>query len=168
MTFLKNGTKSNSDQKIWRTKGLRTNVLLGVISDIQRVCINPEDPMNVRNDPPQGTRPQAGCSSNFLMWIWGEILFQSSKKLPIKSLKPTLNTQERNTRVDMALLSVSYHFENCNLAWLLWQFWRIELKNSTSKNLAKPPFLCSHFCRQGDYIGNYSFRHGHTTIKELK
>ena len=35
----------NSHQKIWRTNDLRTGALLGVISDIHRVCTNPEDPM---------------------------------------------------------------------------------------------------------------------------
>ena len=40
----------NSNQKIWRTNGLRMGTLLGVISDIHRVHTNPEDPMNVRNN----------------------------------------------------------------------------------------------------------------------
>ena len=33
--------------------------MLGVISDIHRVRTNPEDPMDVRNYPQQGTHPQA-------------------------------------------------------------------------------------------------------------
>ena len=41
----------NSYQKIWKTNGLRTGALLAVISDIHRVCTNPEDPMDVRNNP---------------------------------------------------------------------------------------------------------------------
>ena len=42
----------NLHQKIWRINSLRTGALLGVISDIHRVYTNPEDPMDVRNDPP--------------------------------------------------------------------------------------------------------------------
>ena len=42
-------------------------VFLGVIYDIHRVCINPEDPMDVRNDLQQDIRPQAISSANFLM-----------------------------------------------------------------------------------------------------
>ena len=43
------------------------DVLLGVISDIHRVRTNLENLLDVRNDPQQGTGPQAICSSNFLM-----------------------------------------------------------------------------------------------------
>ena len=32
----------------------------------------------------QGTRHEAVCSSNFLMWVWGVILFHSSKKSPVQ------------------------------------------------------------------------------------
>ena len=77
-----------------RTNGVRTGALLGVISDIHRVCTNPEDFMDVRNDPQQGTSLQAVCSSNFLIWIWGMISFHSSK-----STVPTLADEffwERN------------------------------------------------------------------------
>ena len=35
--------------------------LLGVISDIRRVRTNPDDPMDVRNDPHPDTRPQVVC-----------------------------------------------------------------------------------------------------------
>ena len=52
----------NSHKKIWRTKGLRTGVLLGVISDIH--MLGPHQP---RNDPKKDTCPQAVISSNFLM-----------------------------------------------------------------------------------------------------
>ena len=41
--------------------------LLGFIFDINGVHINPENPVNVRNDSQQGNRPQAICSANFLM-----------------------------------------------------------------------------------------------------
>ena len=41
----------SSYQKIWRTNGLKMGALQGVISDIHRVCTNPEDPVDVRNDP---------------------------------------------------------------------------------------------------------------------
>ena len=41
--------------------------LLGVISDILRVLINLEGPIDVRNDPEQDTSPQ----------IWGVFLFHS-------------------------------------------------------------------------------------------
>ena len=40
---------------------------VAVISGIHGVRINQEEAMDVRNDPQQGTRPQAVCSSNFLM-----------------------------------------------------------------------------------------------------
>ena len=36
---------------IWRTNGLRTGTLLGIISDLHRVRINTGDPMDIRNDP---------------------------------------------------------------------------------------------------------------------
>ena len=39
------------------------------------------DPVDVRNDSQQGTRSQAVCYSNFL--IWGVISFHSSKKSPV-------------------------------------------------------------------------------------
>ena len=69
----------NSHQKIWRNNGLRTGVVLGVISDItQRILL-----MDVRSDPQQDTHPQVIISSNFLMWIWGVISFYSSKKSPV-------------------------------------------------------------------------------------
>ena len=74
----------NSHQKIWRTNGLRTGVLLGVISDMHMVHINLEDPMDVRNDLQQDTRPHAVSFSNFLIWVWGVISFHSSKKSPVK------------------------------------------------------------------------------------
>ena len=74
----------NSHQKIWRTYGLRTDALLGVISDILWVSANPVD---VKNYLQQGNRPQAACSSNFLMWVWGMISFHSSKKSPVISLE---------------------------------------------------------------------------------
>ena len=40
--------------------------MLGFISDIHRVRTTLEDPVDVRNKPQQGTRPQAVSSSNFL------------------------------------------------------------------------------------------------------
>ena len=53
--------------------------LLGVIYDIHRVRTNLEDPMDVRNDPQLGTRPQAACSSNFWRLIRGVILILFKK-----------------------------------------------------------------------------------------
>ena len=50
-----------------RTNGLKMSAILGVISDIHMVHTNLEDPVDVRNDPQQGTHPQAIRSSNFLM-----------------------------------------------------------------------------------------------------
>ena len=85
---MERNNSPNSHQKIWRTNSLRMRVLLEVISDIHRVRINPEDPMDVRNDPQQDTCPQAVSSSNFLMWIWGVISFHSSKKSLVKELLP--------------------------------------------------------------------------------
>ena len=79
----------NSHQKIWRTNCLRTGVLLGVISNNHRVRINPEDPMDVRNDPPKGTHPQDISASNFLMWIWWVISFHSLKKSPVLKHTPS-------------------------------------------------------------------------------
>ena len=71
---------SNSNKKIWRTNGLRTGVLLGVISNMHRVHINLEDPMDVRNDLQQGNCFQAVCFSHFFMRIWGviSILFEKT------------------------------------------------------------------------------------------
>ena len=46
---------------------LMMGVLLRVISDIHRIRINPEDPMDVRNDPQQDTCSQAVTSSNWRM-----------------------------------------------------------------------------------------------------
>lgn len=48
--------------------------MLGVISDIQKVSINPKDPVDIRNEPQYGTRPQAVCRLTFQMWIW-EVIF---------------------------------------------------------------------------------------------
>ena len=45
-------------------------VLLEVISDIHRVLWVNADPMDVRNDSQQDTRPQAVSSSNFLCEFW--------------------------------------------------------------------------------------------------
>ena len=64
-----------SYQKIWRTTGLKTGALLVVISDIHRVLWVSSD----TDDVSQGTHPPAVCFSNFLMWIWGVISFQSPK-----------------------------------------------------------------------------------------
>ena len=57
----------------------------GVLSDIHWVCINPEDPMDVRNDTQQDSRPQAVSFSNFLMSIWGVISICFEKPLPVIS-----------------------------------------------------------------------------------
>ena len=43
------------------------SALLGFISDFQRVCTSPKNPVDVRNEPQQGTCSQAIYSSNFLM-----------------------------------------------------------------------------------------------------
>ena len=60
-----------------------------VISDIHRVFWVSVDPVDVRNYSQQGTRPQAICSSNFLMWIWGVISIIFEKTWPITTvLKP--------------------------------------------------------------------------------
>ena len=42
-------------------------VLLGAISDIQRVLWLDAEPVDVRNDPQQDIRPEAVSSSNFLI-----------------------------------------------------------------------------------------------------
>ena len=78
----------NSHQKIWRTNGWRTGALLGVISDIHRVGINPKNPMDIRNDSKQGTCLQAICSSNFLVWIWGMISIPFEKIWPVLFARP--------------------------------------------------------------------------------
>ena len=70
-------------RKFLTINNLRTDVLLGVISDIHRVWIKPKDPMNVKNEPQHDTRPQGVSSLNFLMWTWGVISFHSSKESPV-------------------------------------------------------------------------------------
>ena len=56
----------------------------GLISDIHRVRTNPENPVDVRNELQQGTRPQAICSLNFLMWFLGVILIPFEKTLQVQ------------------------------------------------------------------------------------
>ena len=84
--FLKrNRNRSpNSHQKIWRTCGLWTGALMRFLSDIHKVCTNPENSVNVWDEPQQGTCSQAICFSNFLMWIWGVILIPFEKTRPVK------------------------------------------------------------------------------------
>ena len=57
VTFLKNGMKllPTLTSENLKNNGFRTGVLLEVISDIHRVRTDPEDPMDVRNDPQQDT-----------------------------------------------------------------------------------------------------------------
>ena len=85
----------NSHKKSWRSNGLRT----GVIFDIHRVLWVNVDPVDVRNDYQQGTRPHAIISSNFLMWVWGVISFHSSKKSPVNKIAP-YQIQSGNTKND--------------------------------------------------------------------
>ena len=47
--------------------------MLGVISDIQSVQTNLKDPVDFRNDPQQGTRPQVFSSSIFFVRPWALI-----------------------------------------------------------------------------------------------
>ena len=82
--WMEHNHSPNSHQKIWRINGLRTGAFLRVIFDIHKIHTNPEDPMDIRNDPQKGILPQAVCSSNFLMWLCGVISFLSSKKSPLQ------------------------------------------------------------------------------------
>ena len=84
--FLKRDLKPspNSHQKIWRTICLRTVALLGFISDIHRVLWVSANPVDVRNEPQQGTCPQAISSSNFQMWIWEVISIAFEKAWPVQ------------------------------------------------------------------------------------
>ena len=77
----------NSHPKIWRTNCLRMGALLVLISDIHRVPLVSVDPVNVRNNSPQGTCPQAVCSSFFLMWIWGSDFDPFCENLTYKNLE---------------------------------------------------------------------------------
>ena len=74
---------SSPYKKNWRTNSLNTGALLGLISDIHRVYTNLEDLVDVRNEPKEGTSPQAICSLYFLMWIWGVILILFEKTWPV-------------------------------------------------------------------------------------
>ena len=76
--------------------------------------INPEDPIDVRNDPQQGTSSQAVCSSNFRMWIWWVISnwnFQSFlRKLTCTLYDPTKLCCNKTT------LQRPYFSALCNIA----------------------------------------------------
>ena len=94
--FFQKGSKSLSKftSENLKNNGLRTGALLGFISDIHRVRTNPANSLDVGIEPRQGTCLQAICSSNFLMLIWGVILFHSSKKSPVKMIIQTLSSYE--------------------------------------------------------------------------
>ncbi len=71
--------------------------------------------MNVRNDPQQDTRPQPVSSSNFLMWIWGVILFHSSKKSPVTKEEEIDITDEVKVFSDILTVNVIDSYMNLTL-----------------------------------------------------
>ena len=103
---------SNSNQKMWRTNGLRTSALLGFIYDIHRVLLVSPDPVDVLNEPQQGTCPQVSCSSNFLMWICGVI------SILFKKTRPVLNRKLGKTRCispTSKLCTICTRKDSCNI-----------------------------------------------------
>ena len=94
--------------------------LVGFISDIHRVLWIIADPVDVRNESQQGTRPQAIRSSNFLIWIWGVISISF----------------EKNWYIGEYLITIFHD------TWIILQFQGIRALSKVMKKSGKSIYFC--------------------------